>query len=149
MSSPDLLGLIALSPLSPPALTAACRRRPARIQGCRKAGCGFRRFSGSHVRHLAMKSRNNSSSHFRIAASVLAPGRCRLPLALTNGRGAQLASKNNLRLDAFSTIYRSGTPKTSMMQASCSCSFSPGKIGTPVYSSARMQPSDHMSMAIA
>jgi hypothetical protein len=27
-----------------------------------------------------------------------------------------------------------------MMQASCSISFSPGKMGYPVYSSARMQP---------
>jgi len=42
----------------------------------------------------------------------------------------------------------SGGPNTSMMQASCSCSFSPGKMGTPVKSSARMQPSDHMSIGM-
>lgn len=40
--------------------------------------------------------------------------------------------KKSLRRDALSTMYRSGTPSTSMMQANCSCSFSPGKIGTPV-----------------
>lgn len=43
-----------------------------------------------------------------------------------------------------STRYLSGSPMTSMIQASCSCSFSPGKIGYPVYISAMMQPSDHI-----
>jgi len=57
--------------------------------------------------------------------------------------------KNNFRLDALLTMLASGTPMTSMIQASCSCSFSPGKIGTPVYSSARIQPTDHISIAMA
>ena len=35
-----------------------------------------------------------------------------------------------------------------MIQASCSTSFSPGNRGYPVYSSARMQPRLHMSMAM-
>ena len=146
MSKPDRLGFTLPRPLD---FAGACRRRPASIQGCRKAGWGFRRLSGSHVRHFETKSRNSSSSHFRIAPRVLAPGRRRFPLALTKGRGAPLASKNNLRRDALSTMKRSGTPKTSMMQANCSCSFSPGNMGTPVYSSARMQPRDHMSIAMA
>jgi hypothetical protein len=57
--------------------------------------------------------------------------------------------KNNFRLDDLLTILASGRPMTSMIQANCSCSFSPGKIGTPVYSSARIQPTDHMSIAMA
>lgn len=46
--------------------------------------------------------------------------------------------KNSFLRCALLMMDGSGTPRTSMMQASCSCSFSPGKIGTPVYSSARM-----------
>lgn len=35
-----------------------------------------------------------------------------------------------------------------MIQASCSCSFSPGKMGNPVCISAKMQPRLHMSIAM-
>jgi hypothetical protein len=56
------------------------------------AGCGLRRLSGSHARHLEMKSMKSSSSHLSTEASDLVPGRRRLPLALTNGRGAPVAS---------------------------------------------------------
>lgn len=42
----------------------------------------------------------------------------------------------------------SGTPRTSMIQDNCSCSFSPGKMGKPVYNSARIHPKLHMSMAM-
>ena len=48
------------------------------------------------------------------------------------------APKNSLRRLDRLMISLSGTPKTSMIHASCSCSFSPGKMGTPVKSSARM-----------
>jgi hypothetical protein len=38
-------------------------RRPAVINGCRMAACGFIRRSGSQTRHLDMKSTNSSSLH--------------------------------------------------------------------------------------
>lgn len=44
-----------------------------------------------------MKSINNSSLHFKTCASVLELGRRRLPLALTNGRGAPVASAMSAR----------------------------------------------------
>ena len=113
-------------------IAGACLLLAARIQGCRKAAWGFIRLSGSHVKHLAIKSRKSSSLHFSTVDSVFEPGRRRLPFALTKGRGAPVASKNLFLLDALSTMYRSGTPNTSMIQANCSSSFSPGKIGTPV-----------------
>jgi hypothetical protein len=72
-----------------------------------------------------------------------------------------------LRRGEASIISRGGGPMTSMMHSSCSVSFSPGNSGYllahasdptlhgagrqrqrhPVYSSARMQPKLHMSMA--
>lgn len=42
-------------------------RRFAVIHGCRMAGSGLSRRSGSHARHLAMKSTKSSSSVFRTA----------------------------------------------------------------------------------
>lgn len=86
--------------------------------------------------------------------------------------GASFSPKNNFRLVLFSTRYGLGAPCTSIMQASCSCSFSPGKSGyplktvrinhiciqdshrtkcsivLPVYSSAKMQPKLHISIVI-
>lgn len=56
------------------------------------AGWGLRRLSGSHVRHLEMKSTKSSSSHFKTAARDLVEGLRRLPFPLTNGRGLPVAS---------------------------------------------------------
>jgi hypothetical protein len=133
------------------AFDVGMRRTPV-IHGCFIAAIGFRRFSGSQIRHLAMKSTNNSSSALRICCSVLAPGLRRFPLELgiilgwpsesaqaarckllSQPRASRpdLPKKFFFRVD-FSTIALSGKPMTSMMQASCSCSFSPGKIGKPV-----------------
>ena len=59
-----------------------------------------------------------------------------------------LVPKNNFLRELRLTYSFSGIPSTSMIQDSCSCSFSPGKIGNPVYNSARMQPKLHISMAM-
>lgn len=67
-------------------------RRVETIQACRSPDWGLSRFSGSQVKHFDMKSIKSSSSHFRAEASVLVPGRRRLPFTLTKGRGAPVAS---------------------------------------------------------
>lgn len=77
--------------------------------------------------------------------------------------------KKSFRRVLFSIKYLSGTPWISIIQASCSCSFSPGKRGypnerihlvhfilfafsplcsLPVCSSAKMHPTLHISIAI-
>jgi hypothetical protein len=76
--------------------TGGARLRPATIHGWRIAGPGFIRRSGSQVRHLLMKSINSSSLHLSTWASVFEFGRRRLPFALTNGRGAPVASRCQL-----------------------------------------------------
>lgn len=68
------------------ALEAGTLRAPM-IQGCRIAAAGFRRRSGSQVRHFAMKSMNWSSSAFKTCCSVLEPGLRRLPLELATTLG--------------------------------------------------------------
>jgi len=122
--------------------------RPAARNTCRIAGAGFRRRSGSQTRHFAMKSTNASSSHLRTWAKVLVPGFLLLPLEFTTGLGAPVESKKSFFLELRLIKSLSGTPSTSMMQDNCSCSFSPGKMGKPVYSSARMHPRLHISMAM-
>jgi hypothetical protein len=139
-------------------------RRKAVMNGWRIAACGFMRRSGSHNKHFATKSTKSSSSQRSTWLSVFAPGLRRLPLELTTGLGAPVESSpvvsqvlcckildvpKNSRLRELRLISSfSGGPSTSMMQESCSCSFSPGKIGNPVYSSANMHPRLHMSMAM-
>lgn len=112
----------------------------------RMALSGLKRRSGSQTRHFAIKSTKSSSSHLSTCERVLAPGRRRRPFELTTGRGTPVESaindqrdvrdeaaddspKNSFLRELRSTRYLSGSPSTSMMQASCSCSFSPGKIG--------------------
>jgi hypothetical protein len=51
------------------------------------ASSGFILFSGSHRKHLAIKSKKGSSSHLRMAVRVLELGRRRLPLEETIIRG--------------------------------------------------------------
>lgn len=112
----------------------------------RMASSGLSRLSGSHRRQRAKKSMKASSSHFNTCCRVLDDGRLRLPLDDTVRRGLPIESKKSFLLVLFSMRCFSGGPKTSIIQASCSCSFSPGKIGTPVNNSARMQPTLHISM---
>jgi len=70
------------------------------------------------------------------------------PLAFTYTLGERSSSKNRPALELYSKMYLGGTPFTSMMQAICSASLSPGKMGMPVKSSQRMQPKDHMSISM-
>lgn len=74
---------------------AILERRPPRINGCRSACWGFRRRSGSQVRHFAMKSTKSSSSQRSTWARVLVPGRLRLPLEFTTGLATPLGSRQS------------------------------------------------------
>ncbi|KAJ9450922.1 hypothetical protein DIPPA_19855 [Diplonema papillatum] len=74
------------------------------------------------------------------------PGRLFFPLELTCSRGLSDESKNCFRRELISMTCFGGTFMISMMHASCSTSFSPGNSGNPVYSSARMHPSDQQSI---
>ena len=116
------------------------------INSCRIASSGLSRLSGSHRRQRARNSMKASSSHFNTCCKVLEDGRLLLPLDETVKRGFPIESKKSFLLVLFSMRCFSGGPNTSMMQASCSCSFSPGKMGTPVNNSARMQPTLHISI---
>jgi len=118
------------------------------MNSCLFASCGFIRRAGSQRRHRAMKSRKASSSHFKTWRSSFELGLLRLPLEDTVNRGLPIESKNNFFRLLFSIKCFSGGPNTSMMQASCSCSFSPGKMGYPVYNSASIHPTLHMSIGI-
>jgi len=96
---------------------------------CRIASSGFIRLSGSHLRQRVRKSRKASSSHFSACCKDFEDGRRRRPLEETVKRGFPSESKKSFLRVLFSIRCFSGGPNTSIMQASCSCSFSPGKIG--------------------
>lgn len=113
---------------------------------CLIASSGFIRLSGSHRRQRVRKSKKGSSSHLRTCWRVFDDGRRRRPFEDTVSRGLPSESKKSFLRVLFSMRCFSGGPKTSMMHASCSCSFSPGNIGTPVNSSAKIHPRLHMSM---
>jgi len=115
-----------------PLIGALSLLRPPVMKGCLVALVGFSLLSGSQIRHLAIKSTKSASSHRNTWLNVLVPGRLRRPLEFTTGRGAPEESKKILRRELRWIISLSGIPKTSIIQASCSCSFSPGKIGKPV-----------------
>lgn len=118
------------------------------MNSCLIASSGRSRRSGSHRKQRARKSTKASSSHLRTCCNVLDEGRRLRPLDDTVNRGLPMESKNSFFLVLFSIRCFSGGPNTSMMHASCSCSFSPGKMGTPVYNSAKIQPTLHISMGI-
>lgn len=99
------------------------------IHGWRRAVSGFIRRSGSQMRHLERKSMKSSSLQLRAELRVFESGRRRLPLLLTTGRGAPVESKKSFLREDRSISDRSGMPRISIIQASCSCSFSPGKRG--------------------
>ena len=96
--------------------------------------------SGSHSKQRDTKSMKCESEHRSAWANDFVPGLRFLPFEFVIQRGLPRESKNKRRLTALVTTSSGGSPMTSMMHASCSTSFSPGKIGKPVYSSARMQP---------
>lgn len=67
--------------------------RPAVTKGWRMPDWGLIRLSGSQQRHFETKSTKSSSSQRRTWASVLAPGRRRLPLEFTTGLGCPVESR--------------------------------------------------------
>lgn len=97
--------------------------------GCPTASDGLSLRSGSQRKHRLIKSMNASSSVLSACCRVLELGRLRLPLLETVTLGLPTESKNSFFLVQRSTRCRSGGPNISIIQASCSCSFSPGKIG--------------------
>jgi len=119
-------------------------RRPDTTNGCRRAACGLILRSGSQTRHFAIKSKKSSSLQRNTCCKLLVPGLRRRPFELTTTRGAPLTSKNSFFLVLRLMYSLSGIPSTSMIHDSCSCSFSPGKIGKPVYNSARIHPKLHI-----
>lgn len=115
----------------------------------------------THSRHLVTKSINTVSLHRSAWDSVFEAGFRLRPLELVMHRGVPLESaegkkyrllvdtmlekgrglpKNNLLLVAVLMRSSGGMPRTSMIHANCSTSFSPGNNGYPVYSSASMHP---------
>lgn len=118
------------------------------MNSCCIASRGVILRAGSHLKQRAMKSRNAGLSHLRACRRSVELGLRRRPLDETVKRGFPEESKNSFFLVLFSIRCFSGGPNISMIQANCSCSFSPGNSGYPVYSSARMQPRDHMSIGI-
>jgi len=120
--------------------TAAVGRR-AMMKSWASPCCGDMRCAGSHCRHDERKCTNLVSSHLRTCCSVFELTRRRLPLVDTKGLGRPrwsnllvLPYPPHLPKKIFALVHRSsramsGGPKISMMHASCSCSFSPGKIG--------------------
>lgn len=125
----DATWLLLRGKIVAPGAACAMPRRLCAIHGWRIACSGLMRRSGSQWRHLETKSTNSSSLQCRTCCSVLVEGLRRLPFELTTGLGAPVESKKSFLRELRSTRYLSGIPNTSMMQASCSCSFSPGKIG--------------------
>lgn len=99
------------------------------IKSCANPSSGCIRRLGSHRRQRAMKSTNTSSSHFNACCSVFELGLLLLPFVDTVTLGFPTESKKSFFLVLCSMRCFSGGPNTSMMQESCSCSFSPGKIG--------------------
>lgn len=94
----------------------------------------------TYSKHLLTKSMNNGSLQRNTWDNGFVPGFRLRFFELVMQRGLPRESKNNRRRDAWSKTSSGGVFNTSMMQANCSTSFSPGKIGYPEYSSANMHP---------
>ena len=104
----------------------ACDRRPRFL-----LGLGLSSGSGSAARVGVRGSGQGqwSGSGSRVGVRVRVRGRRHLPRELGTILGLPVESKKALRRLHSPTSLRGGTPSTSMMQASCSTSFSPGKSG--------------------
>lgn len=119
-------------------------------QSWRTASSGVIRFFGSHLKgkqrintnviillsgiwtyskHLLIKSLNMGSLHRSACANAFEPGLRLRPFELVTHRGLHRESKNKRFRVAVLMRSSGGTPRTSMMQASCSTSFSPGNNG--------------------
>lgn len=119
------------------------------IQGCCMSSSGAKRAFLSHLKQPSKKFTNIGSLHPMAVAILLVPGQCFLPHELGTILGLLLLSKNIFLREACSRIVFEGIPKTSIMHASCSTSFSPGKRGYPEKSSARMHPKLQMSIIVS
>lgn len=86
---PRMLRAAVLGPL----IGARSLLRPPVMKGCLIAVWGFNLLSGSHIRHLAIKSTKSASSQRKTPLNVLVPGRLRRPFEFTTGRGAPEESK--------------------------------------------------------
>jgi len=78
---------------SPLLIPSPLVRWPPVMKGCHIVACGLIRCSGSHVRHLEMKSTKSSSLHRRTWASDSVPGWHRLSFEFTTGRGPSWLSE--------------------------------------------------------
>uniref|UniRef100_A0A1B0AJJ8 Uncharacterized protein n=1 Tax=Glossina pallidipes TaxID=7398 RepID=A0A1B0AJJ8_GLOPL len=72
------------------------------------------------------------SNASRTCDNVLLPGERFRPFELVMHRGEPRESKNKRRLVALAMRSLGGNPNTSIIQANCSTSFSPGNNGNPV-----------------
>lgn len=95
-----------------------------------------------------MKSRKRGSLQRRTFSSYLEPATLIFPLELMTIFGMKSSSKNKLLLFEAQIQSSGGTPFTSMIRASYSASFSPGKIGYPMCNSHKIQPKLHMSISM-
>ena len=102
---------------------------------------------GSQARHRFIKSKNFGSSLFTEKESSLVAGILLLPREFGTIFGYSSLSKYNLILELLSKNYFGGTFKISIIQAIYSYSFSPGKRGYPLWSSAKIHPKLHISIA--
>ena len=83
----------------------------------------------SQRRQPSKNDRKGASVQRRAVDKSRDPGLRFLPLELATMRGWREESKNIFALLLLSIKWRGVTPMTSIMQASCSTSFSPGNRG--------------------
>ena len=86
--------------------------------------------------------------HLRTPERVFERGFLFFPLELATIIGSPNESKKSFLLVEISRILVGGTPLISIIYANYSISFSPGNSGNPVYSSAKIHPELHISMAV-
>ena len=100
------------------------------IHSWHSASSGVIRSAGSHRRHPSRKLKNARSPHRTALDKSLEFGLRFFPRLFATMRGCiEPGSKNIFLRVEFSTMCLGGSPITSMMQANCSSSFSPGKRG--------------------
>lgn len=122
--------------------------RPSIIHSCIRASIGVILFSGSHSRHLLIKSWKESLWQRSISSNGLLEGTLKLLWESFDKNGSFVwSSKKTFLREAWERMLEDGNPITSMIKESYSYSLSPGKRGTPVNNSVRMHPKLHMSIA--
>ena len=76
-----------------------------------------------------MKDTNAASLHLTAISMVRLPGMRTFPRLLACRMGCMDESKKCFLRDASWIMRLGGSPSTSIMHSSCSCSFSPGNSG--------------------